>query len=181
MLLCKEASSKVPHWPSVAWYHDDTFSVVDSRERALQFLDCLNGLHKALKFTMKSEEDGQLPFWRFWWWRRSASLRLLSTANPPSRGCTRGGIVTAPRAKRSPYFGHSPNVRRKFARRNISAMRSRSWGQSLIFTVTQSQLLIGWCGMSLRVAQGLRLLQRIPGSWTRCIFGSHGWVPRQRV
>ena len=41
---------------------DDTFSVVDSRERALQFLDCLNGLHKALKFTMESEEEGQLPF-----------------------------------------------------------------------------------------------------------------------
>ena len=41
---------------------DDTFSVVDLRERALQFLDCLNGLHKALKITMESEEEGQLPF-----------------------------------------------------------------------------------------------------------------------
>ena len=41
---------------------DDMFSVVDSCERALQFLDCLNGLHKALKFTMESEVEGQLPF-----------------------------------------------------------------------------------------------------------------------
>ena len=41
---------------------DDTFSVVDLRERVLQFLDCLNGLHKALKFIMESEEEGQLPF-----------------------------------------------------------------------------------------------------------------------
>ena len=50
-------------WPRMyRRFADDTFSVVDSRERALQFLDCLNGLHKALKFTMESEEEGQLPF-----------------------------------------------------------------------------------------------------------------------
>ena len=50
-------------WPGMyRRFVDDTFSVVHSRECALQFLDCLNGLHKALKFTMESEEEGQLPF-----------------------------------------------------------------------------------------------------------------------
>ena len=167
-------------WPRMyRRFVDDTFSVVDSRERALQFLDCLNGLHKALKFTMESEEEGQLPFLEVLVMKEADEF--ATTTNPPSPGCTRGGTVTAPRAKRSPYFGHSPNARRKFARRNISAMRSRSWSQSSVLMVTQSQLLIGWCGMSLRVAQGLQLLQRSPGTWTRWIFGSRGLVPCQRV
>ena len=63
---------------------------------------------------------------------------LLSSANPPSPGCTRSATVTVPLAKRS----NSSNARRKLARRNILAMRSRSWSQSSVLMVTQSQSIV---------------------------------------
>ena len=42
---------------------DDTFSLVESRDRAVKFLHCLNDLHPGvLKFTMEGEEERRLPF-----------------------------------------------------------------------------------------------------------------------
>ena len=41
---------------------DGTFSVFVGKEKALEFLDCLNGLHPALRFTVEEEGDMKLPF-----------------------------------------------------------------------------------------------------------------------
>ena len=50
-------------WPYIyRRFVDDTFSVVDCQSDALRFLECLNSLHPALRFTMESEENGQLSF-----------------------------------------------------------------------------------------------------------------------
>ena len=57
--------SRIPddRWPYMyRRFVDDTFSVVGCRNEAVRFMECLNSLHPALRFTMESEEDGRLPF-----------------------------------------------------------------------------------------------------------------------
>ena len=51
-------------WPSLyRRYVDDTFSLfLDGKEKAVQFLAVLNGLHPSLRFTMEAECDKKLPF-----------------------------------------------------------------------------------------------------------------------
>ena len=51
------------HWPQMYdRFVDDTFSVFQGKERAYCFFDRLNQLHPALRFTMDSEVDAELPF-----------------------------------------------------------------------------------------------------------------------
>ena len=57
--------SRIPDdmWPYLyRRFVDDTFSVMGCRSEALRFLECLNSLHPALRFTMEGEEDRKLPF-----------------------------------------------------------------------------------------------------------------------
>ena len=50
-------------WPDVyCRFMDDTFSVFSDRDDAFECLQCLNGLHPALRFTMEEEQDNSLPF-----------------------------------------------------------------------------------------------------------------------
>ena len=158
---------------------DDTFSVVDSRERALQFLDCLNGLHKALKFTMDSEEEGQLPFLEVLVMKEAGKFATTIYRKPTFTGLyTRWDSYCA--------TGQKIALLRSLTQRAKKICSPQHLGNEItklksIFSSNGYPELIGWCGMFLRVAQDLRLLQRSPESWTRCTFGSRGWVPRQRV
>ena len=51
-------------WPELyRRFFDDTFSIfTEGKDRALQFLKCLNQLHPSLEFTMEGEVDKRLPF-----------------------------------------------------------------------------------------------------------------------
>ena len=41
---------------------DDTFAIFGPEEECTSFLDALNSMHLALKFTFKKEENDQLSF-----------------------------------------------------------------------------------------------------------------------
>ena len=41
---------------------DDTFAIFGSEDECTSFLDALNSMHPALKFTFEKEENDQLPF-----------------------------------------------------------------------------------------------------------------------
>ena len=43
-------------------YVDDTFAIFGSKDKCTSFLDALNSMHLALKFTFEKEENDQLPF-----------------------------------------------------------------------------------------------------------------------
>ena len=43
-------------------YVDDVFAIFGSEEECTSFLDALNSMHLALKFTFENEENDQLPF-----------------------------------------------------------------------------------------------------------------------
>ena len=43
-------------------YVDDTFAIFGSEDECTSFLDALNSMHSALKFTFEKEENDQLPF-----------------------------------------------------------------------------------------------------------------------
>ena len=43
-------------------YVNDTFAIFGSEDDCTSFLDALNPMHSALKFTLKKEENDQLPF-----------------------------------------------------------------------------------------------------------------------
>ena len=43
-------------------YVDDTFAIFGSEDECTSFLDALNSMHSALKFTSEKEENDQLPF-----------------------------------------------------------------------------------------------------------------------
>ena len=43
-------------------YVDDTFAIFGSKQECTFFLDVLNSMHSALKFTFEKEENDQLPF-----------------------------------------------------------------------------------------------------------------------
>ena len=43
-------------------YVDDTFAIFRSEEKWFSFLDALNSMHSALKFTFEKEENIQLTF-----------------------------------------------------------------------------------------------------------------------
>ena len=43
-------------------YVDDTFAIFGSEEECTSFLDALNSMHSASKFTFEKEENDQLPF-----------------------------------------------------------------------------------------------------------------------
>ena len=43
-------------------YVDDTFALFGSEDECTSFLDALNSMHSALKFTFEKEENDQLPF-----------------------------------------------------------------------------------------------------------------------
>ena len=43
-------------------YADDTFAIFGSEDEGTSFLDALNSMHLALKFTFEKEENDQLSF-----------------------------------------------------------------------------------------------------------------------
>ena len=43
-------------------YVDDTFAIFRSEEECTSFLDAMNSMHSALKFTFEKEENDQLSF-----------------------------------------------------------------------------------------------------------------------
>ena len=43
-------------------YEDDTFVIFGSEDECTSFLDALNSMHSALKFTFENQENDQLPF-----------------------------------------------------------------------------------------------------------------------
>ena len=43
-------------------YVDDTFAIFGSEDECTSFLDALNSMHSALKFTFEKKENAQLPF-----------------------------------------------------------------------------------------------------------------------
>jgi hypothetical protein len=56
----KQATQKPLYW---FHYVDDTFVILPhGTEKLERFLDCLNGLHRNIQFTMEMEKDGHLPF-----------------------------------------------------------------------------------------------------------------------
>ena len=79
---------------------DDTFSEVDSRRCAEEFLNC-GRLHDALTFTIEGENDGQLPFMDVRVRKEEVFLQRQSIGNQRLQGCTQGGTATVPQAKRS--------------------------------------------------------------------------------
>ena len=75
-------------WPELyGRYVDDTFSLfIGGRDKALQFLDCLNSLHPSLQFTMESESDGKLPFLDVLVMRNDGQLRTTIYRKPTFTG-----------------------------------------------------------------------------------------------
>ena len=169
-------------WPRMyRRFVDDTFYVVDSRERALKFLDCLNRLHKALKFTMESEEEGQLPFLEVLVMKEVGKFATTIYSKPTFTGLyTRWDSYCATGQKIALLRSLTQRAKKICSPQHlgIEIMKLKS-----IFSINgyPEPIVDRVMRHVLRVAQGLRLLQRSPGSWTRCIFGSRGWVPRQRV
>ena len=43
-------------------YVDDNFVIFGSEDECTSFLDAINSIHSALKFTFEKEENDQLPF-----------------------------------------------------------------------------------------------------------------------
>ena len=43
-------------------YVNDTFAIFGSEDECISFLDALNSMHSALKFTLEKEGNNQLPF-----------------------------------------------------------------------------------------------------------------------
>ena len=42
-------------------YVDDTFTLFDNKDNAVQFLDYLNGRHDHIKFTIEFEQHSEIP------------------------------------------------------------------------------------------------------------------------
>ena len=64
-------------------YVDDTFVFFRSRNDAFSFFDKLNKLHSSLRFTMREENNGELPFLDVLVERRDSSL-LASVYRKPT-------------------------------------------------------------------------------------------------
>ena len=64
-------------------YVDDTFAIFGSEDECTSFLDALNSMHSALKFTFEKEEDDQLPFLDDLV-RKSNEVRLTSVFRKPT-------------------------------------------------------------------------------------------------
>ena len=45
-------------------YADDTFTMLDSKDNANEFLSFLNSRHDSIKFTIEFEEDNKIPIFR---------------------------------------------------------------------------------------------------------------------
>ena len=45
-------------------YVDDTFTMLDSKDNANEFLSFLNSRHDSIKFTIEFEEDNKIPIFR---------------------------------------------------------------------------------------------------------------------
>ena len=81
-------------WPELyRRFVDDTFSVFVGKDKALEFLDCLNGLHPALRFTMEGEVDMKLPFLDVLVMKDMKRFGTPFIARQRLQGCILGGTV----------------------------------------------------------------------------------------